>query len=68
MDQSTILFDNQYHADVVDHMLRELNDKTWYRSMEEQKTSCQTEILSGPISDFKQDESLNSKMGFPMGS
>ena len=68
MDQHTILFDNQYHADIVDNILREFNDRTWYRSMTEQKTACQTEILSGPVSDFKQDEALNTKMGFPAGS
>ncbi len=68
MSQSDVLFNNQYHEDVVRSVFRELNDMSWCRAVEEQKTLCQSEWIGGPMTDFVQDEELNTRMKFPTGS
>lgn len=68
MSKSDFLFNNQYHEDVVRDLIHELQDMSWARAVEEQKTLCQSEWLSGSASDFVQDEALNKRMKFPEGS
>lgn len=68
MDQGIFLFDNQYHPDVIDRVYQRVLETTWGHCMSIQETMCQHHIYGGPLTDFKCDEALNTKMGFPAGS
>ena len=67
MDQGIFLFDNQYHPDVIDRVYQRVLETTWGHCMSIQETMCQHHIYGGPLTDFKCDEALNTKMGFPAG-
>lgn len=65
MDQATFLFDNQYDPHVIDHIYHEIRETMWSHCIATQQTMTRQKVLSGSITDFKWDISLNAKYGFP---
>lgn len=68
MDQAVYLFDNQYHPEALDKIFHKIASTTWDHCMNVQKQMCQQTLYHGNVQDFKLDEKLNTKMGFPAGS
>lgn len=68
MDQGQYLFNNQFYPDLLDKVYHEVQETTWEHCVNIQSPKTQHRILDGHMSDFKLDEDLNFRMGFPKGS
>lgn len=64
-DQATYLFDNQYHADVIEKAYAKIRATTWDHCVHSQTVLAQYCLCGGWVSEFTQDVIRNRAEGFP---
>lgn len=67
-DQATYLFDNQYHADVIEKAYAKIRATTWDHCVHSQTLLSQFALCGGLMSEFTQDLVRNEREGFPQSA